>query len=229
MLSSGLDSVKKFIFCPFFVPNMVNPRLKPSVKEPADLRQRILDASEQLLESEGLGALSMREVARRSGVTHQAPYHHFADRESILAELVARGFGELTRRLAKANARDSDFDPLLSVVESGKAYVGFAIDHPGVFRIMFRSEICDPARFPAALQAGGNAYRELERMVVRIHGEAQMVRLAGVYWAQVHGLASLIVDGPIGHQLASVRKRRTYMHEALTRFAQRMLACPTVD
>ena len=66
-----------------------------------DLRQRILDTSEQLLEETGVTALSMREVARRAGVTHQAPYHHFADRESILAELVARGFDQRARRLAR--------------------------------------------------------------------------------------------------------------------------------
>ena len=68
----------------------------------ADLRQRILNTSELLLEENGVAALSMREVARRAGVTHQAPYHHFADRESILAELVAQGFDELSRRLARA-------------------------------------------------------------------------------------------------------------------------------
>jgi AcrR family transcriptional regulator len=74
------------------------------VKDPSsDLRHRILEASERLLDTEGVAALSMREVARRSGVTHQAPYHHFADREAILAELVMRGFADLTARLAQAN------------------------------------------------------------------------------------------------------------------------------
>ena len=75
-----------------------------------ELRQRILDTSESLLETEGLSALSMREVARRAGVTHQAPYHHFADRESILAELVTQGFDELGRRLGRANDRAAPDD-----------------------------------------------------------------------------------------------------------------------
>ena len=61
------------------------PTSRTTVDEPVALRQRILETAEALLETEGLQALSLREVARRAGVTHQAPYHHFADRESILA------------------------------------------------------------------------------------------------------------------------------------------------
>src|SRR5271169_43533 len=68
-----------------------------------DLRQDILDTARTLLDEQGVAALSMREVARRAGVTHQAPYHHFGDRESILAELVTHGFEELAQRLAVAN------------------------------------------------------------------------------------------------------------------------------
>jgi len=208
---------------------MVTRRSTGSSEDTSDLRQRILDASEQLLETEGLAALSMREVARRSGVTHQAPYHHFADRETILAELVTRGFQEMARRLARANDRHADGDRMGTVIESGQAYVGFAIDHPGVFRIMFRSEVCDPARFPAAQQAGDSAYRELERLVVLIHGEAEVAHLSSVYWGQVHGLASLIVDGPIGQQMGSVRERRAFMREALAQFARFMLGSPLPD
>jgi len=74
-----------------------------AVTQAPDLRRRILDASAALLESDGLAALSLREVARRAGVSHQAPYHHFKDRESILAELVTEGFERLAKRLAHAN------------------------------------------------------------------------------------------------------------------------------
>jgi AcrR family transcriptional regulator len=208
---------------------MAARRSAPSIEDVSDLRQRILDASEQLLETEGLAALSMREVARRSGVTHQAPYHHFADRESILAELVTSGFEEMARRLARANARFAEGDRLTVAVDGGLAYVGFAIEHPGLFRIMFRSEVCDPVRFPAAQHAGDSAYRELEKMVTFIHGEAAVAHQAPLYWAQVHGLASLIVDGPIGLQLSSVRERRAFVRAALAQFARFMLGSPLPD
>lgn len=198
----------------------------PETPAAHDLRQRILDAAEALLESDGLGALSMREVARRSGVTHQAPYHHFQDRESILAALVTQGFDELTRRLARANQRSAHTEKLDALVESGQAYVGFAIDRPGLFRIMFRPELCDMTRFPAARQAGENAHGELIHMVNLHHGEGADAGLSYLYWAQVHGLACLIVDGPLGLQLTALAERRRFMRQSLVEFARRMQGAP---
>jgi AcrR family transcriptional regulator len=67
-----------------------------------DLRERILDATVTLIEADGLAALSMREVARRAGVSHQAPYHHFTDRQAILAAIAEEGFKRLNAGLASA-------------------------------------------------------------------------------------------------------------------------------
>ena len=66
------------------------------------LKQQVLDASIALVAESGLAGLSMREVARRAGVSHQAPYHHFADKAAIVAALVERGFAMLTLRLEAA-------------------------------------------------------------------------------------------------------------------------------
>lgn len=115
-----------------------------------------------------------------------------------------------------------------AAIEAGQACVGFAIDHPGVFRITFGSEVCDPTRFQAAQLAGESAYQELERLVAQIHGEAEVAPVGGD-WGQVHGLASLIVDGPVGQQLGSVRERRAFMREALAQFARFMLGNPLPD
>jgi AcrR family transcriptional regulator len=199
--------------------------------EPPALRERILATAEALLEAEGLQALSLREVARRAGVTHQAPYHHFADRESILAELVAQGFDELARRLAKANDAVAQVSSLnaagvaaepdlrRALVLAGSAYVGHAIEHPGVFRIMFRREVCDPARFPAALAASERAYRELLRLVALLHGGQQDAALISTYWATVHGLAGLLIDGPLAEQLPTLAAKRAHMRATLGQFA----------
>jgi AcrR family transcriptional regulator len=187
-------------------------------KAAPDLRSRILAASVALLETEGLAAMSMREVARRAGVTHQAPYHHFADRESILAELVTDGFTELTRRLARANDRAPRLGRRVALVEAGLAYVGFALDHPGVFGIMFRPEVVDLCRFEAASQAGESAYGELSRLVSIVHGE-DAPALASMHWSVVHGLACLIVDGGLGDRLPGSRERRAHVRETLERFA----------
>lgn len=189
--------------------------------EPVDLRQRILDTSRALLDEEGAGALSMREVARRAGVTHQAPYHHFTDRESILAELVCQGFDQLAQRLAQARERSLGAEAVLTAC--GAAYVVFALDHPGVFRIMFRQDLCDSGRFPEAVAAGRRAYAELLAMVSAAHGAADDT-LAALHWAQVHGLAGLLLDGPLGQQLPGRRERLAFVRDALARHARLSLA-----
>jgi len=189
-----------------------------------DLKQRILEAAERLLEVEGLSALSMREVARRSGVTHQALYHHFADREAILAALVTRGFTDLATRLAQVNEQIPALGRAGAALASGMAYVGYAIDHPGVFRVMFRPELCDVTRFPVAQASGTSAYAELERMVNEVHGADAVASLAMVYWSQVHGLACLIVDGPVGVQLPGSPERRAFAGSVLEPFMRQMLA-----
>jgi len=190
--------------------------------EPGDLRQRILDTARAMLDEQGAAGLSLREVARRAGVTHQAPYHHFADRESILAELVAQGFEELERRLAKAHAKAGE--PAATLAASAMAYVGFALDHPGVFRIMFRSDLCDTGRFPRAVEAGARAHGELLHLVRLAHGGTDDPALAAMHWAQVHGLAGLLLDGPLGQQLATRRERLAFLREATALYARHAAA-----
>src|SRR5262245_55034044 len=94
-----------------------------------DLRATILKAAGKLLEKEGLNALSLREVARRAGVSHNAPYRHFPDRDRLLAALAEEGFAELGRALGEAGKRGPR--------ERGEAYVRFALTHPQRFRLMF--------------------------------------------------------------------------------------------
>ena len=111
----------------------------------ADLRSTVLDARIELIEEEGLAALSMREVARRAGVSHQAPYHHFGDREGILAALAADGFTQLHNDMQKAIASTKSRSKRIEAV--GNAYIEFALKYPGYFKIMFRSELVDLDRF----------------------------------------------------------------------------------
>lgn len=169
-----------------------------------NLRERILETSERLLATEGLAALSMREVARRAGVTHQAPYHHFADRESILAALVASGYDDLSCRL-EAALEDSAAASNRTVMErAGQAYVGFALERPHVFRIMFRPELVDANRFPDVGHAGDRAYAMLERLVKRVQPRVRVLPHATLHWAVVHGVACLLLDGNLEGHMAGV-------------------------
>lgn len=172
-----------------------------------DLRSELLRTSRQLLDESGPGALSMREVARRAGCTHQAPYHYFANREAILAALVHEGFDELADRLASAHEGLESTDLRAILTASGNAYVEFALRHPGVFRVMFRPDVCDPERFPEVVQAGGRARGELVRLVKVVLGDDAPLEVEVLFWSGVHGLASLLLDGPLAGEFTSVEER----------------------
>src|SRR3989337_2146185 len=91
-----------------------------------DLRAAVLAAAWKMVEKEGIARLGVREAARRAGVSHNAPYRHFADRKALLAALVAEGFEQLNAALENRAGR-----------ELGEAYVAFAFQHPQRFRMMF--------------------------------------------------------------------------------------------
>lgn len=197
----------------------------PSAAPPAarDLRTDILETARALLDESGAAALSMREVARRAGVTHQAPYHHFGDRAAILAELVAQGFEALAEALRTAHAAAGD-DLRAAVLASGRAYIDFALQHPGVFRIMFRPETCDPARFPAVQAAGQAAQAALTALVEQVHGPRCTPALCMVYWAHVHGMASLLLDGSLGQECPAGPMREALLDQVGQTFADLVMA-----
>lgn len=175
-----------------------------------DLRAVLLNTSRELLDEGGPSALSMREVARRAGVTHQAPYHYFQNREAILAAVVAEGFAELARVLRQASDAATTPDAPQALTAAAEAYIGFAIDHPGVFRVMFRPDMVDPARYPQVQEAGEAARSELDRMVVLGHGEDVSADLASLLWAMVHGLACLLLDGPWASEYPTAAQRHAF-------------------
>ena len=172
-----------------------------------DLRSELLRTSRELLDEAGPSALSMREVARRAGCTHQAPYHYFANREAILAALVCEGFDELADMLAAAHEGLGNADLHAILVASGNAYVEFALRHPGVFRVMFRPDVCDPERFPEVVQAGERARHELARLARAMMGDGAQLEAEVLIWSGVHGLASLLLDGPLAVEFDSVQER----------------------
>ena len=180
-----------------------------------DLRAELLRTSRKLLDESGPSALSMREVARRAGCTHQAPYHYFANREAILAALVREGFDELADRLASAREGLEGADRRAVLTASGNAYVEFALRRPGVFRVMFRPDVCDPERFPEVVQASVRARDELARLARRVVGEETSLEMEVLFWSGVHGLASLLLDGPLVGAFGSVQERLEFAREVV--------------
>ncbi|KRB78448.1 hypothetical protein ASE01_04055 [Nocardioides sp. Root190] len=168
-----------------------------------DLRQRILRAAEQEIATCGPAKASLRAIARRVGVSHQATAHHFEDRAGLFTALAVEGFELLLEKTTAAvdATGEDDIASGAQVAASGAAYVGFAIQHPTMFDVMFRPELLH-AQDPRLLDV-----RRLHRdLLVQIITAAQAQgwgvavpaeELAATGWATVHGLAVLQRDAQL--------------------------------
>ena len=165
-----------------------------------DVRRLVLDAALDIITSTGAESLSMREVARRAGVSHQAPYHYFGDRSGIFAAISEEGFSALAGAF-----RDVDFSNTSAARAGFIAYLNFARSHVGHFRVMFRQDICGVTDNEETANAASSAFDELLQMVARTIGSSVDPKAAHTFaftmWSQAHGLATLVIDGPLPQKL----------------------------
>jgi AcrR family transcriptional regulator len=166
-----------------------------------DLKSRLTAAARGLLEREGLAGLTLRAAARASGVSHMAPYRHFADKEALLASVAEEGFDDLARALDRAAAHGAPGEP--PGMAEGVAYVLFALANPSLYRLMFGAQLLPCARFPGLIAAAEAAFARCiaaARMVGYDCPETEGAApspVAAALWALVHGLSSLAIDGLI--------------------------------
>lgn len=172
-----------------------------------DLRRALLDATLELIETRGLAELSLRAVARAAGVSHAAPYHHFADRRALLAAVAEEGFHSLRDAMLARAERAAD--PASRLQEAGIAYVIFALAHPAHFRVMFSPELAERGDYAALREAAQGSQAVLLSAIERCQGagligagDTAVLGLAA--WAQVHGLATLLLDGYLGRGAGGV-------------------------
>lgn len=165
------------------------------------LREALLKAALRLLEEQGASALSLREVARRAGVSHAAPAHHFGDKAGLLTALATEGF-ELFKAALRAGSARGGADPNLRFGYQGWAYVLFAAEHRAQFELMFRPELLRQGD-PELARASGEAYGVLLDGIRATRTPAvsdeQLAVLATSAWAQAHGLATLWLGGNLAH------------------------------
>jgi|SRR4029079_4309580 len=179
-----------------------------------DLEKALLRAAGNILEKEGLEALSLRAVARRAGVSHNAPYRHFAQREALLAALAAEGF----ERLGAAQRNAGEAGGLRAM---GEAYVAFALDHPQRFRLMFGGQI-SIARHARLRAVATGTFAGLSGALSARLPEAHGARDASIAaWALVHGLALLLMGERIATAAFQGRDREAFVRSVLgsVRFA----------
>ena len=165
-----------------------------------DVRRLVLDAAIAIIELEGAESLSMREVARRAGVSHQAPYHYFSDRSGIFAAISEEGFTGLAQAF-----RDVHETEMPAAKAGFIAYLNFAREHVGHFRVMFRNDICGVTTHALTQTAADSAFDELRLMVSRITGPEidpnKAFTFAAMLWSLSHGLATLVIDGPLPNKV----------------------------
>jgi AcrR family transcriptional regulator len=169
-----------------------------------DLPRSLIQAGLQVLAERGVDALTLREVARRAKVSQAAPYHHFADKADLVSAIVQHGFEDFAGAL-RAGADAAGGDALQRLSGMGLAYVRFAVANPELFRLLFRPELRGGTRDEPAAEAmeraGSAAYQvflDAVRAAVEegwVQGSVEDVAVAAL--SVVHGLSTLLVDGPI--------------------------------
>ncbi|MBB4959959.1 TetR/AcrR family transcriptional regulator [Micromonospora polyrhachis] len=158
-----------------------------------DLRRALLSAAVEAIGEYGPTALSLRDLARRAGVSHAAPAHHFGDKAGLLTALAAEGFNTLADDLSQVTRETG------SLLETGVAYLRFAIEHRAHFEVMFRPDLhrSDDAELVAAQRRAGEA---LSAGVATLPAAPSGLdaRFAGLSaWSIVHGFATLWLAGAL--------------------------------
>ncbi len=189
-------------------PRPARPSRRPLTKREGrfhhgDLGWALVEAATQLLEREGPAGVGLRAAARLAGVSHNAPYRHFPDRESMLAAVAAGGLAALADRLEKAAGGHRDARQALAAI--AETYLRLAAERPHLFRLMFGPDVADKSRHAAVREAGLRAHRILLDTIAAGQ-RAGTVRagdpadLALGLWAAVHGVAALFLDGMLSER-----------------------------
>lgn len=156
-----------------------------------DLRRALLDAAIEEIETVGVNALSLRELARRTGVSHAAPTHHFGDKTGLFTALAAEGFRLLHERTSPGLAHPD------ALVRAGIGYLGFAVGHPAHFTVMYQARLLnlsDPELIRESSVAS-DVLRDAVKRATGVKREPTLTEQTTAAWALVHGLSTLWISG----------------------------------
>jgi AcrR family transcriptional regulator len=202
---------------------------RPKSYHHGNLREALLKSALRLISEVGPTAFTLREVARRAGVSHNAPYRHFRDRDELMAAVSTQGYKELTETMLDAVEQESG--ALRRLKRAGLAYVDFALRRPEHFTVMFDAPTSKPSdklcfnpskmnsQYPQAVAAAEQSFRTLVQLVTACQQEGALPpgdtrTLALLTWSIVHGIAKLAITGrfPFGSK-SEVQRFAEYVIE----------------
>lgn len=188
-------------------PRKISTKAAPRAYHHGALKEALLRAAEDILVEDGVSGLTLRETARRAGVSHAAPKNHFGDLRGLMSELAAVGFQRLAAIMSNAVADADGAEAAMDAI--GRAYVNFARSSPGLFHLMYRSEALDFTR-AALIEATSGISSVLKDAVIRRKparstgkGDPRdTVASMATSWCLVHGFATLLIDQRLTPMLA---------------------------
>ena len=173
-----------------------------------NLHNELLDGAYAMLAEEGIQNLSLRKVARRIGVSHNAPYQHFPDREALIAALSEQGFRKLIKELDSTLEQTHDESIIQQISALAFAYVQFMADHPAYLEVMFGPYPYQ--NYPELSTAALESFEKLVRLVEngQSSGEIKPMNareIAGTIWMTLHGVSTLFRPGKIPNDVVAQR------------------------
>ena len=168
-----------------------------------DLKNALIKAGVDILAKEGVSGLSLRKVASKAGVSHSAPYSHFADKQALIAAISTEGFRQLYERVS-AVAEEFKTKPFRQLVEVAWAYIQFALDDRDRFKVMFSGILEKEREYPEFVAEAQRNF-QLVKMIVEANQAAGVLRsgpsdlVALSAWGIIHGFVMLLLEGQISH------------------------------
>lgn len=182
----------------------------------------MIEAGAAWIAEHGVSALTLRAVGAAAGVSRQAPYHHFRDKNAMLEAIAVAEFGRLTMGL-KAVAEQAP-DPESRLVRLGEAYVRLARAQPQIFDLLSGTEFVDRQAYPAVASARREAHEVLLRAVGEFlhatHAAYDAATVAGAAWALAHGLARLLNEGTLQPGQDALPGEAEFVHASLVAFTR---------